>query len=325
MALIDETTLTLSAGKGGDGVVRWRREKFIPLGGPYGGKGGKGGDVYIEAMPDITYLKRYRTKTDFCAEDGFPGETAVRTGKNGQDLVIGLPVGSRVVFREHNEALDLTTKGERLLILKGGDGGRGNFYFKSSVNRSPQEFEYGRPGQEGTFDIELALIADVGFIGFPNAGKTTLLNALTNAAAKVGAYPFTTLEPNLGALGPIILADVPGLIEGASKGRGLGHKFLRHITRTRILVHCLALEDPISLKQRYQAIRAELNDFNEALLEKPEIIVLTKQDLVTPTQLKAAKASLKVKGVKTLVTAANDQKTVQALAKLISQNLAKTN
>ena len=322
MALIDEVTLHLGAGKGGDGVVRWRREKYVPRGGPFGGKGGKGGDVIFQALPDISYLRRYRTKTTFDAEPGHPGETAVRTGKDGRDLVVGVPVGSLITEQRSGQRYDLIKGGERVVALVGGQGGRGNFYFKSSTNRSPRQFELGHPGQKGIFDIKLALIADVGIIGLPNAGKTTLLNALTNAAAKVGNYPFTTLEPNLGALGPIILADVPGLIEGAAQGKGLGDKFLRHITRTKLLVHCLALDDPKKPAERYKIIKSELGAYEASLLEKPEMVILTKADLVTKAQVTATAKQLGKTGVKNvLIVSSQDKDSVAELAKAVSRGL----
>lgn len=318
MAFIDEVTLRLKAGKGGDGVVRWRREKYILKGGPYGGNGGKGGDVYFEAVRDIAYLRRYRAETSFTAESGKPGETKVKTGRGGEDLVLKVPIGSRISFKETGQILELMAEGERALVLKGGRGGKGNTAFKSSVNRTPLQFEFGKPGEEGTFLINLALIADIGIIGLPNAGKTTLLNSLTHAAAKVGAYPFTTLEPNLGALGPIILADIPGLIEGASHGKGLGDKFLKHITRTRMLVHCVALNDQ-NWAYNYDVIRRELGDYDKRLLAKPETIVLTKADLANKDIIADAKRALKATKRSVHVVSSLKKPSIRALAKFLSQ------
>ncbi|KKU82773.1 MAG: GTPase obg [Parcubacteria group bacterium GW2011_GWA2_47_8] len=341
MALIDEITLYLESGTGGDGVVRWRHEKYIQHGGPFGGKGGKGGDVMFEAVADISYLRHYRTQNKFVAEHGQPGGTGIRTGKNGADLIIKLPVGSRVTEQHTKQTYDFVKAGERMTMLIGGDGGRGNHSYKTSTNRSPRQFQHGHPSQKGIFDIELALIADVGIIGLPNAGKTTLLNALTHATAKVGNYPFTTLEPNLGAIGPIIVADVPGLIEGAAQGKGLGDKFLRHISRTKLLVHCIGLDagdplqplEPSKIREHYTIIRTELGAYEPSLLEKPEIIVLTKSDLVTKSQITAATKQLKKAGFspdksgtgKILIVSSQNKPSVAALKKAISQTLAKAN
>lgn len=282
---IDEITLTLRAGKGGDGVVRWRHEKGIALGGPAGGDGGKGGDVYAVGVQDIGALVRYRKHKDFAAEDGAPGARDSLHGKSGEDLVAEFPVGSIITNRVTGRVVSLDRVGEPVLLLKGGNGGYGNEHFKSSTNRSPRKVTLGYPGEVAEFDIELQLIADAGLVGLPNAGKSSLINALTKAGAKVGAYPFTTLEPNLGSFHGYILADIPGLIEGAGEGKGLGHKFLRHVRRTKILVHLISLEE-VDMKTAYQTIRAELEAYSPELLTKPEIVVLTKTDTVDEKILK---------------------------------------
>lgn len=277
--LIDSITLTVKAGKGGDGVVRWRREKGIPYGGPAGGDGGKGGDVYFRVVRDIQALSAYKHKTDWEAEAGESGQKRSMHGGNGKDLYLNVPIGAVIYNREYDKTYECINEGEEILVLRGGKGGLGNEQFKSSTNRTPEEFTKGEPGEFATFEIELKLIADVGVIGLPNAGKSSLVNALTRAGAKVGDYPFTTLEPNLGAYFGYVLADIPGLIEGASEGKGLGHKFLRHITRTHLLVHLVSAENDDVAKE-YKTIREELGKFDPALLERDEIVVLSKVDTV---------------------------------------------
>jgi GTP-binding protein len=281
---VDELTITAAAGKGGDGVVRWRQEKFMPMGGPAGGNGGRGGDVYMRAVRDLALLAKYTGAKEFKAKDGESGQKRSRHGEGGADIYIDVPVGATVTEEERSRVYTFLTEGETHRILKGGRGGLGNEHFKSSTNRSPEEATHGRPGEHGTFHIELSLIVDAGIIGLPNAGKSTLLNALTRAAAKVGSYPFTTVEPHLGDLHGCILADIPGLIEGASEGKGLGHKFLRHITRTKMLIHCVSLEneDPVGT---YTLVRDELGKFDPSLLEKEEWIILTKKDTVSDARL----------------------------------------
>ncbi len=277
--LIDSITLTIRAGKGGDGVVRWRREKGIPYGGPAGGDGGKGGNVYFKVVRDIAALAQYKHKTDWEAEGGEAGQKRSMHGSNGEDLYLPIPLGAVIHNREYDTTYECLTEGEAILVLRGGEGGLGNEKFKSSTNRTPEEFTKGAPGEFATFDIELRLIADVGIIGLPNAGKSSLINALTNASAKVGDYPFTTLEPNLGAYYGYVLADIPGLIEGASEGKGLGHKFLRHITRTRILLHLVSAENE-NVGQVYSTIRDELGKYDKTLLDRKEVVILSKIDTV---------------------------------------------
>lgn len=277
---IDELKFFGKAGRGGDGVVRWRREKFIAKGGPNGGDGGRGGSVYAEAVHDIHILAKYKHKKKFEAEDGDPGMGGSKHGENGKDEVIYLPIGSRITNIESGASVSLETVGQRELLLKGGSGGYGNERFKSSINTTPKKATKGNPGEEGNFKVELELFADVGFVGFPNAGKSSLLNTLTNAKAKIGSYEFTTLDPNLGDFYGFILADIPGLIEGAKDGKGLGTKFLRHIKRTKMLVHLVSFSNGDKMIESYDQIRAELRGYDKALAEKDEIILLTKTDVV---------------------------------------------
>ncbi|MCI5050954.1 MAG: GTPase ObgE [Candidatus Pacebacteria bacterium] len=284
MAFIDEVQLQISAGNGGDGVVRWRREKYRPLNGPGGGDGGDGGDVYAEVVADLAYLDYYTRSKKFKAEHGDPGGNNGKEGKNGSDLTLKFPRGTVLKNLETGQEFELGDIGERTCILKGGRGGLGNEHFKSSTNTTPMEWTPGTPGEEATFDVELRLFADVGFIGLPSAGKSTLLNALTNAKSKVGAYHFTTLDPHLGAMHGYVLADIPGIIEGASAGKGLGHKFLRHIRRTKALVHLVGLDSEHPLED-YKTIRKEIEEYGEGLDIKSEIILLSKNDMVDATEI----------------------------------------
>lgn len=283
---VDELTITAKAGDGGNGVVRWHREKFKPFGGPSGGNGGRGGDVYIRAIPDLNRLSKYTGDKHFAAEVGADGGTEKQWGKAGDDLYIDLPIGSIVTDVARGRRYELFSNAATELILKGGNGGRGNEHFKSSVNRTPEQSTSGGKGDAGEFHIELSLVVDVGLIGMPNAGKSTLLNAFTNASSPVGSYEFTTLEPHLGALFEFTLADIPGLIEGAATGKGLGHKFLRHVQRTKMLLHLVSLEHDDVLSA-YQTVRNELNSFDESLASKDEWIILTKKDLLDKARLDA--------------------------------------
>jgi len=266
--------------------VRWIREKFKPKGGPGGGNGGRGGDVYAQAVADLQILDQYRFKKDFKAEHGDPGGNHNKDGKHGEELVLTFPVGSVLTRKSDGEKIELTKVGEKIKILTGGHGGLGNAYFKSSRNTTPYEWTPGKAGESDTFDVELQLIADIGLVGLPSAGKSTLLNAITNAQSKVGAYHFTTLEPHLGVTtDKVIVADIPGIIEGASEGKGLGHKFLRHIKRTKILAHCVSVENE-DLFGAYKEIRNELEKYSTELANKEEVILLTKTDLITPEEIK---------------------------------------
>lgn len=283
---IDQLTIYAKAGNGGNGVTRWRHEKFRPMAGPAGGNGGRGGDIILRAVRDVNLLAKYTGAKDFEAENGAPGESGSKHGKNGTDLVIDVPVGSIVTDKERGRTYELLEEGQEERVFKGGGGGLGNEHFKSATNRSPEESTHGRPGEEGELEIALSLVVDVGLIGMPNAGKSTLLNTLTNARSKIGAFPFTTTEPHLGDFYGFILADIPGLIEGASAGKGLGHTFLRHVTRTKMLLHLVSLETE-DAKERYEVIRKELAAFNKELSDKEEWIIFTKKDLVNEDYLES--------------------------------------
>ncbi len=288
MAFIDELKIYARAGRGGNGVVRWRQEKFIDRGGPAGGNGGNGGDVYIEAVKDSGLLASYSHDTKFIAENGEDGFKKGMEGRNGEDLFIKIPVGSVVRNLDTGEVFELIETGQKILILKGGKGGLGNEHFKSSTNTTPYESTPGKPGQEGNFHIELRLFADLGLVGYPNAGKSTLINLLTNSKSKIGAYAFTTLDPHLGTLQEFVIADIPGIIEGASEGKGLGVKFLKHIKRTKMIAHLVSFENASinaeggweDMIQTYKNIRTELENYDKELAKKDEIVILTKVDTV---------------------------------------------
>lgn len=281
---VDQITIYAKAGDGGDGVTRWSHEKFKPMAGPAGGNGGRGGDIIMRAVRDVNLLAKYTGEKKFVAEKGEDGMNKSRFGKNGNDLIIQVPVGSIVKDQTRGRVYEFMTEGHEEKIFKGGGGGLGNEYFKSAINRSPEESTKGRKGEEGELEIVLSLVVDVGIIGMPNAGKSTLLNSLTNAHSKVGDYPFTTLEPHLGDLYGYILADIPGLIVGASEGKGLGHTFLRHVTHTKMLLHLISLEEN-NVLERYLSIREELKNYNNDLVGKEEWIILTKKDLVNKDDL----------------------------------------
>lgn len=318
---VDELTIDAKAGNGGDGVVRWRREKSVPFGGPAGGNGGKGGDVYMRAVRDLGLLAKYTGSKAFKAEDGMPGAKRSRYGKDGEDLYIDVPLGATVTEHERERTYTFLEEGETHKVLLGGRGGLGNEYFKSSTNRSPEEATKGKRGERGSFTIVLSLMVDAGLVGVPNAGKSTLLNALTNTKAKVGAYPFTTTEPLLGELYGYVIADIPGLIEGASEGKGLGHKFLRHISRTKMILHCVSLieEDPL---RTYQMIRTELEKFSGELTLKPEWIVLTKADIAdTEVAERTEKALRKITSAKISVVSGETGEGIKSLSDALVQFL----
>ncbi len=278
--LIDEIHLTLKAGDGGSGIYHMYHDKMRPKGGPDGGDGGKGGDIYFQSVADISRLSLFRHQTKFEAQKGYPGGSNQKTGHGGQDLILEIPVGSVITYAD-GTSVELTAIGQKYLAARGGAGGFGNYHFRSSTNQTPTEFTPGQKTEVKNIFLQLKLIANIGLIGLPNAGKTSLLNELTAADAKVANYPFTTLEPNLGVtVNNLIIADIPGLIEGASTGRGLGIKFLKHIQRSQLLIHCLSSESQ-NLAKDYQTVRQELALYNPQLVQKPELILLTKSDLLS--------------------------------------------
>jgi GTPase len=280
---IDEAEILVQSGKGGDGMVHFHREKYVTRGGPDGGDGGRGGDVILRVQPTLNTLASFRFTTKYVAEDGKGGGTNNKFGKSAENLIVPVPPGTIVYDAAGGEIIgDLTGAGDELVVCKGGRGGRGNPHFKSSINQTPRTAERGEPGEEKRLRLELKLIADVGLVGVPNAGKSTLLAALTNAKPKIAPYPFTTIEPNLGVADvdeetKIVLADIPGLIEGASQGAGLGFEFLRHVQRTRVLIHLLdgLAADPLA---DFAQINAELALFDPGLAQKPQIVALNKID-----------------------------------------------
>ncbi len=317
---VDELTITAKAGKGGDGVVRWRREHGRPWGGPAGGNGGRGGSVFMRAIRDNNVLSKYTGEKVFAAENGQDGRSKSEFGKHGEDLYIDVPMGSVVTNLDTGRTLELFAEGDTVEILKGGNGGLGNEYFKSSTNRAPEEHTKGKPGEAADFRIEVELVVDVGLVGMPNAGKSTLLNALTRASSKVGDYPFTTLSPHLGDLYGFVLADIPGLIEGASEGKGLGHTFLRHVKRTKMLLHCVSLEhsDPHAV---YTAVRTELEKFDGSLPEKTEWVILTKTDVVSKEEVARVQSLFEKEGSTVYAVSALDDQSIKTFKDALVQFL----
>jgi GTP-binding protein len=285
MHFLDQAKIYVRSGAGGPGAVSFRREKFVEFGGPDGGDGGKGGDVVFEAVPGLNTLIDFRYTQHFRAPRGKGGSGSNRTGAGGGDLVIKVPVGTQILADDDERSLliDLTKVGQRQVFLKGGMGGRGNASYKTSTNRAPRQHQTGEDGEEMWVWLRLKLLADVGLVGLPNAGKSTFLNSVSNAAAKVGDYPFTTLRPQLGVVRhkgrEFVVADIPGLIEGAAEGAGIGDRFLGHVERTRVLLHLIdgSAEDPV---ESWRIVRGEIESYGEGLEDKVEIIGLTKADLL---------------------------------------------
>jgi len=314
--LIDEVQIIIKGGDGGNGVVHFYNDAFRPKGGPDGGIGGKGGSVFFEGVSDISRLNQFRHAKVYGAQNGEQGGHNNCTGKDGDDLIIEVPVGT-VANYDNGSSIEITEVGQKVLMARGGSGGRGNYFFRSSTNQTPQERELGYKTQPKKLFLQLKLIAQIGLIGLPNAGKTSLLNELTSADAKVANYAFTTLEPNLGVTrGGYIIADIPGLIEGAADGKGLGVKFLKHVERTNLLIHCISTESSDHLKD-YQTIRQELANYSSVLAKKPEIIVLTKSDTLDESQIKKIKKQIGAD----VVTSIIDTDSIKNLNDLIAKKL----
>ncbi len=278
--LIDEAYIILSGGKGGAGNV-----SFFPglKSGPSGGDGGQGGNVFVRVNKNLTTLHKFTERTKYEAEKGENGGGATKTGAHGTDLILDFPIGTELREQSTGMIVTVPSDGSMIMVCQGGLGGHGNDFYKSPTNRSPRQADKGQSGEVRTFKAVMRLIADIGFIGLPNAGKSSLLNELTAATAKIAPYPFTTIEPNLGALDNIVLADIPGLIEGASKGRGLGIRFLKHVEKVKLLIHCVACDRDVSvMEEEYKTVREELGAYNPELLKKPELLLLTKSDLILP-------------------------------------------
>ena len=290
MKFLDKAKIHIKAGDGGNGSASFRREKYIEFGGPNGGDGGRGGDIVFKAVPNVNTLIDYRFKTNFVAQRGENGMGKMRTGASGETLVLPVPTGTVILSEnEEIEYADLNTDGMEYLAARGGNGGWGNLHFKSPTNRAPRQANDGLPGEERTVVLRLKLIADIGLVGFPNAGKSTLLSALTAARPKIANYPFTTLNPQLGVMyahnREFVLVDLPGLIEGAHTGVGLGDRFLGHAERTKMILHVIDGTEP-DWATRYAAIRHEMDSYGGNLIGKPEMVVINKMDAITPEELK---------------------------------------
>jgi GTP-binding protein len=311
MQFIDEARIRVEAGKGGDGVISWRREKYVPKGGPDGGNGGVGGSVFLEADPQLSTLLDFRYLKKVAADDGNPGAANNCTGRNGKDKVIHVPVGTQVKDATTGQLVaDLVERGQSVMIAKGGRGGLGNTEFKTSTNQAPRHKTDGKPGEALDLEFELKLLADVALVGFPNAGKSTLISRISAAKPKIADYPFTTLVPNLGIVQApaehqsFVVADIPGLIEGASEGRGLGHQFLKHIERSAVLLFLLDGTDELNPPaESFKVLKKELGTFNKELLAKPRMVVITKSDSI-PEDAIAKFNKSKIDGKKPMVISA---------------------
>ena len=331
MKFVDEASISVKSGDGGAGCVSFRREKYVPRGGPDGGDGGNGGDIVLRVVPGKLTLYDFRFKKIFKAPNGGHGQGRKKTGKDGADLIIDIPPGTLVKDDETDRFLvDMVAAGQTYVVAKGGRGGRGNTRFKSSTHRTPRFAQPGEPGQSLSLKLELRILADIGIIGLPNAGKSTLIRAISSANPKIGAYPFTTLSPNLGVIQsrrgkPIVLADIPGLIEGAHKGAGLGIQFLRHIKRTRILLHLIDASsiNPRSPLEAYSTVITELELYERTLLQKPQVVVLNKIDLLesdkSATQFEAALTDKKILHISAL-TGAGIKRLISHLEDILGRN-----
>lgn len=318
---IDETKIYVSAGKGGDGSVSFRHEKYVPKGGPDGGDGGDGGDVILMADLHASDLSDFNRIRKFKAEDGQNGMGQKMHGKNGEDLPLKVPTGTQI-FVGKKLIWDMTKINDSFVVAKGGQGGWGNVHFSSSIKQAPKWSKKGLPGANAALSLELKMIADVGLIGLPNAGKSTLLSVISNAKPKIAEYPFTTLEPNLGVIKGldknIIVADIPGLIEGASSGKGLGDRFLKHVERTNLLVHIIDINSD-DIMRDYKVIRGELNAFSKKLSRKKEIVVLSKVDTLDASHIK--KIEKKFKEINPIIISGPSHKGIKDLINRVFKEL----
>lgn len=312
--LIDDVKIKIKAGRGGDGAVAFNRVKMAL--GPTGAGGGNGGNIWFEGVSDLGALGQFRYKKELAAENGKRGKAQFNDGQNGEDLILKVPVGTVIHNLSNGKKEEIISIGQKFLAANGGRGGKGNFKFRSSTNTSPEEFQEGLPGEEFELRLELKLIADVGFIGLPNVGKSSLLNQLTNSKSKVANYSFTTLEPNLGVYYELILADIPGLIEGASDGKGLGLKFLRHVERTKTLFHFVSAESADPVKD-YQVVRKELGAYNQELLKKPEYVFLSKADMFDKKEITEKLGELKTVSPEAMAISVIDDKSLDRVEKIL--------
>jgi GTPase len=331
---VDYAKVHLKAGDGGDGCISFRREKYVPRGGPNGGDGGRGGDIFLVADPNMATLLDFRQRAQFTTRRGGHGEGSNCTGRDAEDLDIHVPLGTAVSTPDGEEVADLVEPGQRWLAAKGGRGGKGNQHFASATNKAPRKFEYGGEGEEKALVLELKVIADVGIVGLPNAGKSTLLAWITAATPKIASYPFTTVHPNLGVMlfddeSRCTLADIPGLIEGAHMGAGLGHRFLRHIERTTLLLHLVAppeTAEPGSAEDylyAYDLVNQELRAHSQELAAKPQVVALTKADLLDPAQVSALQDAFGARGITPLVLSAKSGKGLDTLTDTLRAELLK--
>jgi len=313
--LIDDVTIRVKAGDGGDGGVAFN--KNLKSLGPAGGDGGKGGSVFFEGVPDLGALAQFRKKKELIGGDGKKGGFQFMDGPDGEDVVSRVPVGTVIHNLDTAEDIEILHSGERVRVARGGHGGNGNFKFRSSTNTTPMQFQKGTAGEQFKIRLELKLIADVGLVGLPNAGKSSLLNELTGAKSKVANYPFTTLEPNLGAYYELILADIPGLIEGASMGKGLGIKFLHHIERTKTVFHLVSAEseDPVAV---YRTVRTELEHYSPALAAKDEHVFLSKSDMVSESELEKKLKALKSVSPTAMALSIHDEESLEAVKVILN-------
>lgn len=319
----DKTKVKFTAGSGGNGCISFRHEKYVSRGGPNGGDGGRGGDIILIADENINTLNDFNTRKLFKAQNGENGKSKDMHGKNAEDLVLKVPVGT-VVFEKNVPIADLGNKGDKFMIAKGGIGGMGNTRFKSSIFKAPRFAELGEPGEEKEVTLELKLVADVSVIGMPNAGKSTLISHVSNAKPKIADYPFTTIIPNLGVVkNKFVIADIPGLIEGASEGKGLGYDFLRHISRTNVIIHLLDGTDE-EIGKNYEKINKELEKYSPEMTKKPQMVVINKIDAISKTKLAEQKKKLKVKTLAiSAVTGEGLENLINETEKLVKQNRQK--